>query len=56
MNDSIIPWLFGVTFVAFLIWGVFQWKSARRARQRHQHSAMPPPTAAQREAVKSRRT
>jgi hypothetical protein len=56
MNDSIIPWLFGLTFLAFLVWGVFQWRAARRAKRHHEHSAMPPPTEAQREAVKAPRS
>jgi len=43
MTDSIIPWLFGFTLLAFLVYGVLQWWSARQAEKNHEHSAMPPP-------------
>jgi hypothetical protein len=43
MTDGIIPWLFGFTLIAVLVFAVWQWFSTREARRHHDRSAMPPP-------------
>jgi hypothetical protein len=43
MTDGIVPWLFGFTLIAVLVFAVWQWWSAREARKHHESSAMPPP-------------
>ena len=43
MTDGIIPWLFGFTLIAVLVYAVWQWWATRKAQQHHESSAMPPP-------------
>jgi hypothetical protein len=43
MSDSLIPVLFGITLVAFIVYGLMQWRSAKKAQQTHEKSAMPEP-------------
>jgi len=45
MSDSIIPILFGVTFLAVLIYAAVSWLKARKAQDEGEKSAMPPPDA-----------
>ena len=39
MDDSIIPYLFGVTFALVIGFGIWQWWRARKARAEHHRSA-----------------
>jgi hypothetical protein len=54
MPQNIIPWLFGVTLLAALVYALVQWWSARKARQTGERSAMPPPDEAARTAMRRR--
>jgi hypothetical protein len=54
MTDNILPWLFGVTMLFGLVFALVQWWSARKARENHEHSAMPPPDEVARREARSR--
>lgn len=38
MDSNIIPYLFLVTFLIALVFGVIQWNKAKKARREHHHS------------------
>jgi Flp pilus assembly protein TadB len=39
MNDSLIPYLFGVTFALAIVYAAYQWWRAKKARDEHHRSA-----------------
>jgi hypothetical protein len=39
MNDGIIPYLFGVTFALVIVYALYQWWRAKKARAEHHTSA-----------------